>query len=304
MPSREFLRELADPQKPLSSSRLLNLSGLSPEEVQATGLVWTTIAPDRRQLIMERLVEIAEDTVEADFQAMFRLCLDDSEAPLRARGIEGLSECQEPWFLDRLMTMMQEDPEESVRAVAATALGRFSLMAELEQIRRERSARLWETLVRVVQNPTESLEVRRRAIEAVSPFSHPEIDDILRSAYFSDEPKLQASALYAMGRHCDPAWLPILLKELKNEDPELRFEAARACGELEDRRAVPHLASLLQDQDPQVQLTVIEALGHIGGSEAKEYLLGCLRSPRTAVREAAQEALEEIETADEPLSYP
>ena len=48
---------------------------------------------------------------------------------------------------------------------------------------------------------------------------------MIRDAYYSSELDFQASALYAMGRNCNPSWLPLLLKELHSPNPQLRFEA-------------------------------------------------------------------------------
>ena len=41
---------------------------------------------------MQRLIEMAEDNLDADFNSLFRLSLKDEDAEVRAKAIEGLWE--------------------------------------------------------------------------------------------------------------------------------------------------------------------------------------------------------------------
>jgi len=107
----------------------------------------------------------------------------------------------------------------------------------------------------------------------------------------------------AMGKNCNPAWLPILTKELGSTDAEMRYEAAGACGELGEEDAVPHLIRLISGPDTEVQLAVIRALGKIGDSEAKTCLEKCLDSSNEAIQQAAEQALYDLEVGEEPLSF-
>ncbi|MCX6020464.1 MAG: HEAT repeat domain-containing protein [Chloroflexi bacterium] len=149
----------------------------------------------------------------------------------------------------------------------------------------------------------EPLDVRRRALEAISPFSDETINDLIRDAYYSPEQKMKASAVYAMGMHCDPAWLPVLLTEMKSPLAEMRFEAARACGEMEDERAAGALAEAVRDADRQVQRASIEALGRVGGAGARRVLKSLLLDDDPVVLEAAREALEELDSSENPFSF-
>ena len=54
---------MADSNQPLLSSRLSNLSDLKQEELRLLDNAWETIEPKRRQQIMHRLIELAEDNV-------------------------------------------------------------------------------------------------------------------------------------------------------------------------------------------------------------------------------------------------
>ncbi|MBI2906528.1 MAG: HEAT repeat domain-containing protein [Chloroflexi bacterium] len=299
----EYLRQLAEPETPISVAKLGNLSNLSREEVTAAETLWRSLPLERRCQIASHLVDLAEDNVELNFAPVLRIALEDAEGAVRAKAIEGLSEASDPWVMDSLIKLMIGDSEEAVRAAAATGLRRFSLMAELEEMGPARAGRLEKALMAVIDDPKETAEVRRRAMEAASPLSRPRIKEIIAEAYRSEDPRMRASAVFSMGQNCDPAWLPVVLQELKSSSPEMRFEAAVAAGEIADESAVAGLLRLLQDKDTDVRLAAICALGHIASSEAQTALHPLLGNPDERIRAAAEEALQEIAFNRDPLSF-
>jgi HEAT repeat protein len=299
----QYLAELADGKKGIGVSKLVNLSDLTDEEAALFASGWSRIAVDRRRHITHDLVDMAEDNMELNFDRVFLVCLKDPDELVRMAAIEGLADCEDPSVIDDLVDRLHHDKVEGVRAAAAISLGGFALQAELGKLRPRYSDRVKEALLAVIQGPQESVVVRRRAVEAISPLSLPEIREVIERAYQSPVPELQVSAIYAMGRNCDARWLPTLIRELSSPDAERRFEAAGACGELGEEKAVPHLIPLLQDRDEEVQLAAIGALGHIGGGEARESLNRCLSHPSPQVQQASEMALAEMEFADDPLSF-
>jgi HEAT repeat protein len=298
---KRYLEELGDLNKPVKASRLTLLSDLSGEETQLLGKVWAKIPLERRRQIIAQLILLSEDNFQLNFDSVFKVCLQDPDALIREKAIEGLSECEQPSLIAPLIGLLKRDSEKSVRAAAAIALGRFALMAELETLPSRYGQQIEDALLSVIDDPEEEVEVRRRAVEAISSFSSPRIREIIEEAYDSEETKMRVSAIYAMGRNCDLVWLPILIRELENPDPEMRFEAARACGELGEEGAVPFLENRLSDPDLLVRLAAIEALGQIGGREAKGILHHLRRHPDAEIRQAAKEALMEAEFDDNPF---
>lgn len=303
MAIQDYLAELFDPDQPISSSKLLNLSGLSDQEALVFRSQWGQAPEGRRSALLDQLETISDDNAEADFTTVYRVALDDVSAPIRVKAIDDLWECQERWLLNRLVAMAQEDPEEEVRATAASALGKFVLMGVYEELRPALAEKVEATLKQLIADEVEAVSVRRRAIEALSPSTDAAVNDIIRDNYHGGDPELRLSAIYAMGQHCDPGWLPVLLKELKSPEPSMRYEAARACGELEDERAVPALIELIREPDAQIQETAIEALGRIGGDEAQQALRRCMASGTPRMREVARAALEEISFGEDPLAF-
>ena len=298
-----YLAEISHADRPLAISKLANLSELSPEELASFVSAWADIDIERRRQVMSHLADLAEENPTLNFDGIFMACLHDPDEIVRLKAIDGLWECESRSLIDALVTMLKEDDEETVRAAAATALGRFAMRAELGKSRPEDRVKVENALLATIESTREPIEVTRRAVEAIAPLNVSKVKQIIEQAYGSQDFKMRVSAIYAMGRNCDPAWLPTLLRELGNADAEMRYEAAAACGELAEEDAVPHLGELINDIDSEVRLSAIVALGKIGGSEAEGILHVCLEHSDELIREAAGAALEELSFEKDPMSF-
>lgn len=302
LPIEKTIADLGNCDKPLLSSRLIELSNLNSEELELLQQAWALIEPKRRRQIVYRLVELAEDNFELNFDSIFTSCLKDQDAEVRSKAIEGLWESEAPSLINPLINLLEQDSSEKVQAAAATALGKFAMLAELKKLRSYHTSRLCQALLTMIGDKTKPIEVRRCALEAAAPLSLPQVKKAIIAAYQSHNSKLRTSAIYAMGRNCDHSWLPMLLKELGSANAEIRYEAAGACGELGEE-AVPSLIELVNDPDTDVLLATIQALGKIGGTEAKRHLEQCLDNPSQVIRHAAEQALHELEAEEDPFSF-
>jgi HEAT repeat protein len=305
MEYEKVLAHISNAGELLNIRYLYELSGLTRAQFERFRQVWPTIEPRRRQSVTRTLAELTEQSFEVDFDPIFILALGDEDSGVRAAAIDGLWENEDQALIGPLVHLLRADEAIPVRAAAAIALGRFVLLGELEDIDRAPAMLAEQALLEVIRLPEEDLEVRRRAIEAIAFSGEAGVREIIEAAYYHENEKMQASALFAMGRSADPYWRKILLKELDNSNPELRFEAARACGELEVAAAVPHLARIIADDpDQEVREAAVWALGHIGGQRAREILDTCAQSGDESLSEAAAEALEEIDLLGESSGIP
>jgi len=290
LPLKRCLAGLSDPSKSMADLRLSDLSDLSPTEVELFQKVWGEVEAERRRQVMDRLIALAKGNAKLNFDRIFFACLSDSEATVRAKAIEGLWECEDCALIATLIEMLATDKAEIVRIVASSALGRFALLAELKKVHPRHITKMWNSLLKVINDEKEKVEVKCRAIEAIAPLNLPQVKEVIYRAYQSKNSKIKASALRAMGLNCDPMWLELLLKELDNLDLKMRLEAVKACGELGKEEAVPHLLKLTHESSLQTQLAAVMALGQIGGGEARYALYQCLRHPDKRVRLVAEEA--------------
>ena len=302
-PIEKIIADLVNIEQPLRNSRLVALSNLNLEELELWEQAWASIESKRRRQIMYRLVEMAEDNLQLNFDGIFRNCLKDQDAEVRGKAVEGLWESEDTSLINPFINLLEQDDSVNVQVAAATALGKFAMLAELNKLRSCYTSKICQTLLGVISDKNRAVEVRRRALEAVAPLNLPQVEKAIREAYQSHSRKLTSSAIYAMGKNCNRSWLPLLLRELSSADAEIRYEAAGACGELGEEEAAPYLIELVGDSDVDVQLAALQALGKIGGSEAKKYLQQCLNNPSEVIRQAAEQALYELEAEESPFTF-
>ena len=299
----EYLAELKDDDQLVKAAKLARLSHLGDEERLLFLRTWSTFSDKRRRQVIRLLVDLAEDNVELNFDAILVPCLSDSDAQVRADAIRGLWEYDHRDLIEPLLHLLSSDGDTDVRAEAALGLGRFDLQWEFGALRDRYFRRVEEALRQALVNNGEDIEVRARALEAIGACSLPWVRQAIRKAYGGDDRRLRVSAVHAMGRNCDPGWLPVIFQELSSGDAEMRYEAALACGCLGDEMAVPRLTPLLEDQDAEVRVATVAALGEIGGREAKAVLMRYLDHPSRIMRDAVREALSLADFDEDPFSF-
>jgi HEAT repeat protein len=298
---KQVIADLADNEKPIGNASLAGLSNLNADEFNYFIQVWPGMEDTRRRKIVDRMVELAEDNFELNFDSIFKFCLRDRDPEVRAKAIEGLWENEETVLIPPFIRMLNEDSSEAVQAAAAKALSKYAMLAELKKLGPSSSNRVSQALLAILKDKSKPREVWRRALEAAAPLSLPEVKKAITEAYSSDDIKLKNSAIYAMGKTCDNSWMPILIKEMSSTNPDIRYEAAGACGEICDEEAVPYLIRLSADKDIEVQQAAILSLGKIGGAKAKQHLLKCLNSADETISEAAEQALKRLEAEEDTL---
>jgi HEAT repeat protein len=301
-PLDTLLEELLNTAQAPPPASLYHLSGLDAEEAARVRKLWPRLPVELRREITRRLVELAEADFEVNFGAIFRLGLEDEDAEVRTSAVEGLWEDEDTRLVAPLATCLLEDEAQAVRAAAATSLGRFVLLGELQKIRPNPHAQACQALLAACQAVEETPEVRRRALESIAYTDSEVVAELIQQAYESTDEKLRVSAVFAMGRSADTRWASQVQQELFSPNPELRYEAARACGELQLAETVTDLAELVDDADPEIQETALWALGQIGGDKARAILERYSKSAYEATHIAAEAALAELEFLHGDLS--
>lgn len=303
----QVLEQLNQIELPLSAAVINRLSDLNAADLARFGEGWPYIPSDRRSQLLQRLGEVSETNFELDYVEVTRLGLNDSDEEVRVAAIEAAWYDETLDFLHAIMKLARRDPVEAVRAEALSAMGRFILLGELDELKPSEAREAQDVALAIYRSDDESVEVRRRAIEALGNCTRAGVPELIQDAYESDDSQMRASALFAMGRTCDDIWAGIILEELISDDPEMRYEAARAAGELELSDAVERLGQLLRDDDREVLEMAVSALGEIGNDEARELLEAGIERAELGgdlvLVEAIQEALEHASLVGEDLSF-
>jgi len=294
-PFERLLNDLLSKKTMPPQADLYHLSNLENTEVLDVQRTWVELPTDLRYQLAVRLVEMAEADFELDFGEVFRICLEDEDASVRAVAIEGLWEDEDVLLVPRLVQLLQQDDSAIVRAAAAESLGRYILLGELNKMRSDHHLVAYDAVLAAHQDRDEDPTVQRRALESLAYVENETVIRLIQAAYDAADEKMRVSAVFAMGRSADSRWASLVQQELFSGNPELRFEAARACGELQLRESVPELAGLVEDVDAEVQEAALWALGQIGGDQARQILQRYIHHDNEAIQAAAEAALNELE---------
>ena len=239
----DLLTDLTDLEKPVTYSGLLQLSDLPVEGLTELKTVWSNLPTERRRETVRKLIELADDNVEFDFSSIFKSCLTDGDDAIREMAAKGLWEAEDRALIRPLVKLLENDTCAEVRASAAMSLKNFAVMSQNGKLLSRDGDRIRRALLAVVNSPTEDIDVRRRAIEAVASFNTSETNSAVREAYESDNPTLVQSAIFGMGQSSNAD----MAADGRRRDDESRGSGAVRGGDRvrspRRRGVVPHLCA-------------------------------------------------------------
>jgi HEAT repeat protein len=248
------------------------LSDLARGDLDQLRVAWPAVPAELREETLSHAGDLAEERVDLDFTGLASVGLEDDEADVRISALEALGDSTSRTLGARLSAMLNDDPDERVRAAVAAVLRQFVMAYEFGQFPAEEGEAMIAALRTHLEERNEDALVRALALEALGPHTAPWMVRAIEHAYASDDREMRMAAVRAMADSCDDRWLEYLAEQTTSEDPEFRYEAAVASGAIGSEDAVEAVAQLLLDDDPRVLTAAIEALGEIGGSTALEEL--------------------------------
>ena len=248
------------------------LSDITAQQAKQLEPVWNELPTSYKHKVLVAFNEASEADFDLSYKQVALLGLKDESSLVRAAAVDLLWDDESVDTLRLLLNLVRTDDAPSVKARALVSLGKYILLGEYEEIPELIAYEAQQLAFELHTDTSQPLEVRRRALEALSNSSHAQKDKLIQNAYHSPEHLLRVSAVFAMGRTCDKKWEDILLEELDGEDTEIVYEAVRACGEIGLTSSVRQLGQLLLDDDREIQLMVIWSLGEIGGQQAVDIL--------------------------------
>lgn len=269
----KIIDALIDVEKPFPPKFLHRFSDIPQSDLSALKKVWHLIPDGRKITWLEDLEGISDSDTVTSFSDVGLLALKDPLAPVRELGIRLLWECEDRSLVATYIRILNEDKEPQVQAAAASALGHFIYLGELEELPQTDQIEIEKALISKF-SPSNPILVRRRAIESLGYSCSSEVEDLIRKAYTERDKKMVASAIFAMGRSANEAWKDVILSNLQNGSIDIQVEAVRAAGELELQEAREELLEMLEDEglDQDVFLAAIWSLSQIGGQGIQEKL--------------------------------
>jgi len=294
IPFDKVVHALLDEQKPFPVRYIYRLSDLEGADLSTLEKAWPSIPLRRKQTLLDDIQNMAEDDFLLDFTELGVMAMKDPDAFVRQLAVRTVSEYQTRYHVKDFIDLTEHDPDDSVRAEAASGLGVYVYMGEVEELPVNSLREVEDCLLRVMHSK-DTAKVRRHALEALGFSSREEVPPLIEAAYHSDNHDWLVTSLIAMGRSSNPAWADQVMAKLDDRRSEVRAEAVAAAGELGLHAAVSTLLGLLEDEDDEVRSAAIWALSEIGGSGVRETLEGML--DQTEDEEEAQlveDALENL----------
>jgi HEAT repeat protein len=262
--------------KPLTAAMLQQFSDLDPDSLKQLLANWSSMSHKRKLELLGKLAALLDSNTLVSFEDLGRALLSDPEAGVRAGALRLLAESDDHHLIPDLIRILQSDPSVEPRLEAATLLGEFVLLGELEELAEAPRTDVVEALL-AVEAGEEPSALRRRALEGLGYSSRLEVHTLIESASRRQDPEWVASALVAMGRSSDERWEEEVIGTLLSEDARIRLAAAEAAGELGLQSARPILLNMLEDEeDEAVTAAAVWSLSQIGGEDVRVYLQSML----------------------------
>jgi HEAT repeat protein len=293
-PFSKVIQLLIDEEHPFPAYHLHRFSDLSSSDLIAVLNVWSGLSGLRKQTLLEDLEDIADKDTILSFEDFARSLLTDKDPVVRVRAMSLLWECTDVKLIPVYIAILNKDEDINARAEAASILGQYIYIGELEEIPSTYLHTVEENLLAVTKDGSPD-QVRRRAIEALGASSREEVPSLIESAYHHKGMEWKVSALHAMGRSSDEQWEKYILAPLIDQEEEIRSEAITATGKLEMDSARALLLDLLEDEeDAGIRREIIWALSCIGGEGIKSKLEELLDLDDEDEVDFLEEALENL----------
>ncbi len=272
---QNVLDHLRNSDKDIPQSHLKFYSDLDSKSLQQFMDAWRDVNLPRKLILLDALLARLDSDTVVSYEAIGRALLADADGEVRARAIALLAEVDDPRLTDSFVEILLHDANLAPRIEAATLLGEFVLLAELEKLDGALQRKIEKALVAIVKSEEDS-SLRKRALESLGYSSNVELTELIESAFERADPTWVASALRAMGRsHDDERWREDVISMLLDTDARIRLAAVEAAGELLIEEASPIMIQALEDEeeDDDVASAAIWALSEIGGDDARVYLI-------------------------------
>ena len=262
------LDSLLAPGRDFPRRYLQYFSDIGPLELKTVQEVWSRVKLDRKLSLLEGLLSMAESDTLVNFDDFARSILNDPEAVVRVQAIRLLDECEDVKLVPTFIDLLKNDLDVNVSAEAANALNLFVDLGELEEISEEVYGEVLAVLLESAKGEKET-RVRRRALESLGWSSHPEVIELIESA-FEGNIDWRLSALIAMGRSADDRWEDRVLRSMLDDNEKIRKAAVQSAGMLAFKSArLPLLRMLESEESDEVMSAVIWSLSQIGGEDVQ-----------------------------------
>jgi hypothetical protein len=303
--SLNLIEILQDINRPFPPKYLHIFSDMTAADLAEIRKIWPQIPVLRKITLLQDLEAMMESDTLLSCDDFARFALRDENADVRSRAINLLWDSEDPRLARIFGEILTQDDNEIVRANAASALGKFVLLGELEEI----SENFFKRTVELLFNDYEKEaydEVKQEILRSLSYCGKEEIAGLIKEAYETDKKAWKIAALESMGRSADNRWKDYVLSNLTDNDADLQYEAIRAAGELTLEDARDTLLRMLAEEagNNDVYYQTVWALSKIGGESVRDNLQDLLENTNDEEEiEILEMALDNLDFTDENSEF-
>jgi len=277
--SDELEKNLLNESEPFPLPFLQLFSDINQQDLDKVKKIWPKVSQQRKVTLLNDLENLMQiDTlISCDDFGFF--ALDDEDPIVKSQAIALLWECTDLNLASRYMKILQEDKDPELSAAAASGLGRFVLLGELDEIPKEHFKKVMQTLIEKYLT-SQSNSLKQSILESLGYVSNAQINGFITEAINKPEKEWVLSALFAISRSANEYWGKIVLEKLNDLDPDIQLEAVKAAGELEISDSKEIIMEILENTLPEEELHLqsIWSLSMIGGNDVQKLFDNLLES--------------------------
>ena len=292
-----LIKNISDDNIPYKHSDLIHISNINKEQLELFFKTWKDISKTRKLDLLKKFILLSEENVELDYSQIFIGLLIDADDEIKQLSLEGLWEYEDREIIEPVISLLDETHSIEVRISAISLLGIFTIHALDKKIIKRDADKIINELKLIFKNE-KNIYIRRKVLEAISPYEDQEINIFINQTYKSNHMELKRSAIFSMGQTYNERWLPEILSELESNNPSMRFEAVNAYAKLCNTNNISPILKLIKDNDHEIRLASLNAIGMIGGENSKKFLKTISKNSDSILAETATEILKNIESEE------
>ena len=131
---QKAIAELTDGTRSPSRRLLPEFSDLDQTSLEVIFAAWPQVQLERKRLLLDGLRDLSDENTLVSFEDFARRLLADPEGQVRTRAIRLLDESRDLKLVPAYIRILADDADAETRAAAASALGQFVELGELEEI--------------------------------------------------------------------------------------------------------------------------------------------------------------------------
>jgi HEAT repeat protein len=264
----------SDPLPEVRVQAAYNLAGIESDQVN-DALV--SALKDTDSLVKRAAILAVTPQADSDTMKLIRTFLSDEDPSIRQAAVLSVGSRLNGYSTD-IITIMKKisDEDIGVRAAVVSVLG--------DNL--DRFPSLENSLLSVVKNESQPVEIRQDALLSLSKIDAPEIKSLLIDNLNSDDWQMRQSAALGLGNF-EGDEIPGLLEPLTRDSSwQVREASAASLGNFDQSEIIGYLEPLLSDGNLGVRENAVCSLGRINEPEVIELLEPLLEDDNVSIRQA------------------